>query len=150
MRVAKTHEQLKEWNENNVELKHKSVGSIGSKVSNYSPFVVIMDGKGPAGSKGPSLKDFKSWAHYKIDSALEFKQKQRYEWFCAGFLLFYDVEVRNNTTDHIIYFKWSKKRVEIFISPGPVKGVKTTYPNTGKTLVSDPPKPPPPPPPPMG
>jgi hypothetical protein len=140
MRIAKTSDEKKEW------LHHQK--HQGAK----APFV-----DSDYQNKG------EKWVTYKLNDAVDFHQKQRYEWFCAGFLLYYDDILRNGAVDHIMTFEWTEKAVTIFISPAPqfrqqVDG-KLKYPNwkqrdpqllvSSYGLMSDPPPPPPPPPPPM-
>jgi len=138
MKIAKTAEEKKEWQENQ---KDKNA-------------------KAPFEDSTPKNKG-KEWVTYKLTTVLEFQQKQRYEWFCAGFLLYYDDVTRNAVIDHIMTFVWSAQTVTIYLSPEPEyrKPGDGKYPNwkpgnpqdlvSGFGIFSDPPPPPPPPPPPM-
>jgi len=95
---------------------------------------------------------FRLWAEFDLPANFAHKNKiarERYEWFVAGFIYFYDAEIRNNTVDHSLYFDWTtdKKKVKILIKPPAKKNPKLKNSTTGGT--TDPPTPPPPPPPPM-
>jgi hypothetical protein len=138
MNVGKTKEQIQEWFK---ETKSKE----------KKPFTEITDPEKSTGQKKivgkPKAKVLAEW---KITSLLTFEQRQRYEWFCAGFLAYYDSVVRNGAIDHTISFKWTKNKVKVFINPPPLKGEKNSDINPAtSSFTSDPPKPPPPPPPPM-
>jgi hypothetical protein len=145
MIVAKTPEQLKEWQKH--QKNHKGKKKL------KEPFL-----ESNQGNKG------EVWVSYKVNDDMGFDQQQRYEWFCAGFLLYYDDIIRNAAVDHIMSFEWTADTVTIYLSnPVPlhraVKGGKMKYPNWSERnpqllapsygLMSDPPPPPPPPPPPM-
>jgi len=140
MRIAKNSEEKKEWQQHQKNHNAKT------------PFV-----DSDYHNKG------EKWVTYKLNGAAGFPQKQRYEWFCAGFLLYYDDILRNAAVDHVMTFEWTEKAVTIFLSPAPqyrqqVDG-KLKYPNwkqgdpqllvSSYGFMSDPPPPPPPPPPPM-
>lgn len=142
MRIAKTPAEKKEWQEHQ---KDKNA-------------------KAPFEDSTPENAG-KLWVTYKLNLSTNFgfHQKQRYEWFCAGFLAYYDDILRNAAVDHIMTFKWESQSVTINLSPAPeyrklVDG-KLKYPNWGQLDpqlllsgygdLSDPPPPPPPPPPPM-
>ena len=140
MRIAKTSEEKKEWQQH----QKNQTAKVPFVDSSY-------DNKG------------EPWVSYKLNATVGFHQKQRYEWFCAGFLLYYDDVLRNAAVDHIMTFEWTGQTVTIFLSPAPeyrklIDG-KLKYPNweqgDPQLLVSsygresDPPPPPPPPPPPM-
>lgn len=75
-------------------------------------------------------------------------EKERYEWFCAGFLYYYDTILRNEAVDHTIYFKWELAKVTIYMDPPPAHAIAQNYAGT-VTTTTDPPKPPAPPPPPL-
>jgi len=140
MRIAKTSEEKKEWQQHQKDQNAKT------------PFV-----------DSSSQNKGEPWVSYDLGATMGFHQKQRYEWFCAGFLVYYDDVVRNAAADHIMTFEWKAKTVTIYLSPPPehrkpVDG-KIKYPNWEERdpslllpsygLMSDPPPPPPPPPPPM-
>lgn len=131
MKVGKTDQELKELKQNGV--------------NDLKGFVKLKTIK----KVGEPKDDPNFWAGYDFKvGSLNFQDKQRYEWFCAGFLLYYDAVVRNGAVDHTISFKWHKQRVDIYLSPPPEQGKKDKNINP-VTGTSDPPKPPPPPPPPM-
>ena len=140
MQVGKTKEQIKEWFE---ETKSKA----------KNPFKEITDPEKPIKEVETVAKPTAGlWAEWDVPaSSLSFDERQRYEWFCAGYLAYYDTVIRNGAIDHCLSFKWDlkNKRVKVFINPPPAKGEKNEHINPAKTT-SDPPKPPPPPPPPMG
>ena len=81
------------------------------------------------------------------------KQKERYETFCYGFLMFYDSHV-NGEHNHSIYFDWdTQDAVSIYISPKPNhldKPKEFIQYNPMAVAATDPPTPPPPPPPAIG
>lgn len=58
------------------------------------------------------------WYEHKFSSEVSEDVKQRFEIFCGGWLHYYDIEVRDGDTDHIISFDWSvPKLVKVYISP---------------------------------
>jgi len=120
------------------------------------------------------LKDNKNiWAQYKFEDAVwnsnVLKNKEKYEDFVAGFLHYYDMEVRNGMIDHAFHCHWGKwlnieNCVTIFMDPAPTTKIRYNfheeinkyaedyYKKTQEiappsSIPSDPPKPPPPPPP---
>jgi hypothetical protein len=143
MKVGKTEEQIKEWFE-----------KTKSKAKN--PFTVISDPDEVVITKSTKKVPKTNagvWAEWDVpSSSLAFDERQRYEWFCAGYLAYYDIVTRSGASDHVVSFKWDlkKKRVKVFINPPPQEGVKNSDVNPAAGFTSDPPKPPPPPPPPMG
>jgi hypothetical protein len=116
--------------------------------------------------KDKILKYENIWAIYSFKKEVYekySKDPKRYEDIVCGFLEYYDLEVRNGMTNHIIYFYWGKWKedrncVVIFIDKPPRRAPE--YSNEEGTVevllnvpspigqLSDPPKPPPPPPPP--
>jgi hypothetical protein len=114
------------------------------------------------------LKKYGEWVTYSFKKKIGIKGQRSYEDFCCGFLRYYDIEVRNGSVDHNIYFEWGGPTqtnqffVRIYITPKPysqvIKPVSKTTSSSGWVPValgapppaagtSDPPKPPPPPPP---
>jgi hypothetical protein len=75
-------------------------------------------------------------------------EMERYEWFCAGYLYYYDTILRNEAVDHVIYFKWEPEKVTIYMHPAPNHAIAQNYVGS-VTTTTDPPKPPAPPPPPL-
>jgi len=139
MRVAKTKSEIEELQKNGVKDTSGFV-ELSPKVSKDSQ------------STGDPHQHPNFWAGYDFQvGSLDFHDKQRYEWFCAGFLLYYDAVVRNGAAaaDHLLWFKWHKNHVDIYINPGPDEGKKNKFINANSFATSDPPKPPPPPPPPI-
>jgi hypothetical protein len=83
------------------------------------------DQNGRVAKPSPNL-----WVRHKFKKVMEEAKQKEYEIFCGGFLHFYDIEVRNKATNHIIYFHWSKEikgfyYVSIFIFPEPYSDKKT-------------------------
>jgi len=128
MQIAKTPNEIKELAQNGI----KDLSSF-ARLPLKTP-------------KKPVKKTSSEWATYKFKvGSLSFAAKQRYEWFCAGFLMYYDGVVRNGAVDHTMWFQWGTNKVTIHLSPSPDSG--KDYLNPAGT--TDPPKPPPPPPPPL-
>jgi len=139
MNVGKTKEQIREWME-------------ATKSKAKKPLTEIIDPEKKSKDVTETVSKPKAalWAEWDIPSSpFSFDERQRYEWFCAGYLAYYDAVIRNGAVDHTISFKWDlkKKKVKVFINPPPQEGVKNS--NLNPATTSDPPKPPPPPPPPM-
>lgn len=88
------------------------------------------------------------WTDHKLHKEMSPAERDRYEWFVAGFLYYYDTELRNNAVDHQIYFEWSTNKVTIHMSPPPLQALHDKLSSSANGGTTDPPKPPQPPPPP--
>ena len=150
----------------------KAGGMTAEEAESYETYKT-MD-HNPTGNEGDVLKindeDYYHWAFYEED--LEKKQKktdknfhvrfheeieqERYEWFCGGWIQFYDDVVRTKELGgklHKLYFYWDRKDKEgvaIYINDedaakNKAKKINLIY--TPPTALGDPPIPPPPPPP---
>ena len=68
------------------------------------------------------------WVRYDLPHKWNEKQQREYQIFCSGWLQYYDMIVRSNLVDHLIYFKWSSTSVSVFLSPPPIKKKKPQQP----------------------
>ena len=118
------------------------------------------------------------WVIYDLSPRdFDLEERERYEQFVCGYLLFYDDITRGAHINHTVYFKWEpdgnpprKNKVTIYISPAPTTLLgPAKYPKVAENpldpqkqlmpenqtnppaygFAKDPPQPPPPPPPPM-
>ena len=95
-------------------------------------------------------KEYHLWAEHNLSGWIySDAQKRDYEMFCSGWLQFYDLHLRKQETDHIIYFDWDTKPdwVRIIISNTQISGLVGIYLYNTPPAFSDPPPPPKPPPP---
>ncbi len=135
-----------------VKLKKEIIADSVSTESRAASFLEVEEKPLPSPVGKPSpIKKYGVWlAKIDLKTPLTARGRRTYEWFVAGYLYYYEKEVRNNSRDYAVFFNWGKanKSVEILITPPalqPLSDDGTAF-ATGKT---DPPTPPPPPPPPM-
>ena len=91
------------------------------------------------------------WVRHQFKETIDDAGQNAYEQFVSGFLHYYDTEVRNDSIDHTVHFKWEVETskhnsVTIFLNPAPLK-TPTFVPPSGSA--TDPPRPQGPPPPPQ-
>jgi hypothetical protein len=101
--------------------------------------------KGDTGNK--QIRFGRAWVTHKLSTPLDKIDQEIYEWFCCGYLWYYDEVTRNGAIDHAIYFDWdSPKKVSIYLYPSPSRSRDKSLTAGGGGVDPQPPPTPPPPP----